>query len=236
MVMEAKAVLKELKALGDAGYRKILLNHGAQPDCFGVKIPEMKKILKRSGADHALALELYRSGNYDAMYLAGLMADDRHMTPRELQEWVARASPPLAASTVAWVAAGSGHGWEVAQKWIDSNQELVAAAGWSTLTSLVSITPDVAMDLPGLERLLKRVQAHIHSAPNEVRRRMNGFVIAVGSYVAPLTKAALAAGKKIGSVTVDVGNTACEVPGVAEAIGKVAARGTIGRKRPGAKC
>ena len=39
--MEAKTVLKELKALGNPGYRKILLNHGAQSDCFGVKIPDV---------------------------------------------------------------------------------------------------------------------------------------------------------------------------------------------------
>jgi len=234
--MEAKTVLKELKALGNPGYRKILLNHGAQSDCFGVKIPELKKILKRTGRDHALALELYRSGNYDAMYLAGLMVDDHRMTRRDLQEWVTNASAPLATSTVAWVAAESGRGWEVAQEWIDSKQELVAAAGWSTLASLVSITPDSGLDLPGLGRLLKRVQAGIHGAPNEVRRRMNGFVIAAGSWVGPLTEAALLAGKKMGPVMVDVGNTACEVPAVDDAIGKVAARGSIGRKRPTAKC
>lgn len=234
--MEAKAVLRELKTLGDPGYRKILLNHGAQPESFGVKIAELKKLLKRTGPDHALALELYRSGNYDAMYLAGLMVDDRRMTRRDLQEWVAKASAPLAASTVAWVAAESGQGWEIALEWIDSPEERVAAAGWASLTSLVSITPDKDLDLPALGRLIKRVQADIHSAPNEVRRRMNGFVIAAGSFVAPLTEAALAAGKKIGPVTVDVGNTACEVPSVAEAIGKVAARGAIGKKRPSAKC
>jgi hypothetical protein len=234
--MEAKTVLKELRSLGDPGYRKILLNHGAHPDCYGVKIAELKKFLKRPGADHALALELYRSGNYDAMYLAGLMADDRRMTRRDLREWVATASAPLAASTVAWVAAGSGHGWEIGQEWIDSKEELVAAAGWATLLNLVSITPDAELDVAGLRRLLKRVQTGIHKAPNGVRRWMNGFVIATGSFVGPLTEAALAAGEKMGTVTVDVGNTACEIPSVAEAVGKVAARGAIGRKRATAKC
>jgi hypothetical protein len=134
------------------------------------------------------------------------------------------------------VAAGSGHGWDVARKWIDSGRERVAAAGWATLASLVSITPDQDLDLPGLRRLVQRVQATIHASPNEVRRRMNAFLIAAGSFVGPLTEAVVAAGKKIGPLTVDVGNTACEVPEVAAAIGKVAARGSLGRKRPSAKC
>ena len=33
----------------------------------------------------------------------------------------------------AWVAAGNGHGWEMALKWIESKKPLVAAAGWATV-------------------------------------------------------------------------------------------------------
>jgi hypothetical protein len=41
---------------------------------------------------------------------------------------------------------------------------------------------------------------------------MNSFVIAVGSYVQPLTDTAIQIGEKIGPVTVDIGKTACQVP------------------------
>jgi hypothetical protein len=137
---------------------------------------------------------------------------------------------------VAWVAAGSPHGHELALEWIDSKEELVAEAGWATLSSRVSIKPDGELDLAELKRLLRRVETTIHKAPNAVRYCMNGFVIAVGTYVLPLADFALQIGEKIGAVTVDMGNTACQVPFAADAILKMKKRGAIGKKRKSAKC
>ena len=234
--MTAKEVLAEIKPLGTEGYKKVLLKHGAKEPCFGVKIEELKKIQKRIKQDHRLALELYDTGVYDAMYLAGLIADDAQMTWADLHLWAEKACAPLAGSTVAWVAAGSPHGWEAALERIDSQQDLIAVTGWATLSSLVSITEDAALDLAGLRRLLQRVARTIHAAPNAVRSPMNGFVIAVGSYVKELTPLAIETGEKIGPVTVDVGDTACKVPHASDYIRRVAQRGSIGKKRKTAKC
>jgi hypothetical protein len=170
------------------------------------------------------------------MYLAGLIAVDARMTREDLQRWVERAGPGLVGATVPWVAAGSPHGRDVALAWLESPIEHIAAAGWHTLASLVSITPDSELDLAGLARLLERVQRTIHQQPNDVRGAMNGFVIALGSYVAPLTESAIAAGERIGRVTVDMGNNACQVPYAPDYIRKVQERGSIGKKRKSAKC
>jgi len=84
--------------------------------------------------------------------------------------------------------------------------------------------------------LLKRVQAEIHQAPNRVGYCMNGFVIALGCYVAALSEAAIQAGQKIGKVVVDVGDTSCKVPFSPDYIAKVAQRGSLGKKRKTTKC
>ena len=234
--MTAEEVVAELKPLGTDSYKKLLFNHGAKEPCFGVKIEELKKIQKRIKKDYNLALALYETGIYDAMYLAGLIADDARMTKGDLQRWVKQACGPLAGSTVPWVAAGSSHGRDLALAWIDSADEFVAVAGWTTLSSLVSIRDDAELDFTELKRLLKRVQQTIHKAPNAVRYAMNGFVIAVGSCVQPLTSFAKQIGETIGRVEVDMGDTACQVPFAPEYIAKVEKRGTIGRKRKSAKC
>jgi hypothetical protein len=65
---------------------------------------------------------------------------------------------------------------------------------------------------------------------------MNGFVIAVGAYVKALTSLALETAAKVGPVEVDMGGTACKVPDAREYIGKIQARGGIGKKRKMAKC
>jgi hypothetical protein len=235
--MTAKEIMEEMKPLGSESYKKVIFNHGVKEPCFGVKIGDMQKIQKRIKKDYQLALDLYDTGNYDAMYLAGLIADDVRMTKKDLQRWVAKAyCRPLYGATVPWVAAGSTHGWELALEWIDSKTALIVAVGWGTLGSLVSIKDDSELDLAELKRLLQRVQKSIHQAQDVVRSQMNSFVIAVGSYVQPLTDTAIQTGEKIGPVTADMGNNSCQVPFAPDYIRKVQKRGTIGKKRKTAKC
>ena len=234
--MTAQTILEEIEPLGSNSYKQILFKHGAKEPCFGVKIDELKKIQKRVKTDHRLALDLYDTGIYDAMYLAGLIADDARMTKEDLRRWAAKACAPLAGSTVSWVAAGSPHGWKMALEWIDADEDLIAAAGWATLSSLVATKDDAELDLAGLKRLLKRVQTKIHQAPDAVRSPMNGFVVAVGSSVQALSTLALETGESIGPVTVDKGDTVCKVPFAPDAIRKAAQRGAIGKKRRTAKC
>ena len=234
--MTAKEILAEIKPLGSEGYRKVLFNHGIPEPCFGVKVEELKKIQKRIKVDYQLGLDLYDTGVYDAMYLAGLIADDAKMTPKDLRHWAEKACAPLAGSTVAWVAAGSEHGMQMALEWIDSPKELIAAAGWATLGSIVSTRPDDELDLAQLKELLLRIQKTIHKAPNAARRQMNNFIVEVGVYVVPLTQLAIQTAEKIGPVSVDVGKTACRIPFAPDSIAKVEKRGSLGKKRKSAKC
>jgi hypothetical protein len=235
--MTAKEILEEMKPLGSESYKKLLFkNYGVKEPCFGVAISELKKFQKRIKKDYQLALDLYDTGNYDAMYLAGLIADDERMTKKDLQRWVEKAYAGSLGATVPWVAAGSPHGWELALEWIDSNRELTAAAGWGTLESLVSIKDDAELDLSELKRLLHRVQKTIHQTPDVVRYQMNSFVIALGSYVKSLTDTTIQIAEKIGPVMADLGNNSCQVPFAPDYIRKVQKRGTVGKKRKTAKC
>jgi 3-methyladenine DNA glycosylase AlkD len=235
--MTAAEIVQELKPLGSASIKKVLLKHGIKEPLLGVKVEELKKIQKRIKKDYRLALDLYDTGIYDAMYLAGLIADDLNMTRKDLRHWVDTATcPALCGFTVAWVAAESLHGWELALEWIESQQEQVAATGWATLSSLVGIKDDAALDLAALKRLLLRVQKTLPQEPDRVRYAMNGFVIAIGTYVQPLTDVALKTARKIGEVSVDVGDTSCKVPYAPAYIEKVQKKGTVGKKRKTAKC
>jgi len=234
--MTAQEILTEIKPHGRDSYRNVLFNHGIPEPCYGVKIEELKKIQKRIKTDYRLALELYDTGVYDAMYLAGLIADDAKMTKKDLQHWAEKACAPLAGFTVAWVAAGGPHALEMALKWIDSPKDLISSAGWATLGALVAIWPDANLDLAQFKALLQRVQKEIHSAPNTTRRQMNNFIIEVGTYVQPLSKLAIQTAEKIGPVNVDVGNTSCQIPFAPDYIRKVEKRGAIGKKRKTVKC
>jgi 3-methyladenine DNA glycosylase AlkD len=238
ILMTAKEILAELKALGSESYKKMMMkNYGVKEPCFGVKIGDMKKIQKRIKKDYQLALDLYDTGNYDAMYLAGLIADDARMTPKDLQRWAERAEGgALSGATVAWVAAGSSHGWNMAMKWIDSPKSHIAEAGWSTLSALVALKQDSDLDIPALKALLERARKTIQQAPDRVRYTMNGFIIAAGSYVKPLTDVAIQTGEKIGPVMADLGDNHCQIPFAPEYIRKVEKARGLGKKRKTVKC
>jgi 3-methyladenine DNA glycosylase AlkD len=233
----AKQIIVELKSLGNDSYKRTMLKHGAKEPFFGVKIEDLKKIQKRIKRDYRLSLDLYDTGISEAMYLAGLIADDAKMTREDLENWVEKANSPLHREyTVPWVAAGSPVGPTMALEWIESKNEDVAASGWATRSSWISITDDSALDQAKLKQLLERVAKTIHQAENRVRYVMNGFVIAVGTYVQALSDLAIKTAERIDRVSVDMGDTACKVPSAALAIKKVQQRGKIGKKRKSAKC
>lgn len=235
--MTAKQILAELKALGSEGYVRIIRKHGVAGPAFGVKIEDLKKIQKREKKNYQLALDLYDTGVYDAMYLAGLIADDAKMSKKDLNHWLDKANGgPLCNYSVAWVAAESNHGRELSLEWIDSKKPDVAAAGWATLACLASIKEDADLDIPELKTLLQRVQKAIHDQPDRVRYAMNQFVISLGTYVRPLSEPAILAAEKIGTVAVDVGDTACKVPFAPDYIRKAVKHNPTAKKRKTAKC
>ena len=99
MTMTVSEVLSELEKLGNEQTKKTLMRHGAVEPLFGVKIGDLKPLRKVLKKNHALALELYASGNSDAMYLAGLIADENQVTKAELNLWMKQASWSLISGT-----------------------------------------------------------------------------------------------------------------------------------------
>jgi 3-methyladenine DNA glycosylase AlkD len=233
----AAAILKELEQMGSEQTRKIFRKHGAPENMFGVKVGDMKKIVKRIKKDYVLAKELYATGNSDAMYLAGLIGDESKMTKTDLNKWAKKSSWYMISEfTVPFVAAESSHGWELALEWINSNRENVIAAGWATLSGWISIRPDEEIELNAVQTLLNIVRKDIHRSPNRVRYAMNGFVIAVGTYLTAMHEEAKKVAIAIGKVNVDVGDTSCKVPDALSSIEKSAQMNRLGRKRKSARC
>lgn len=235
--MDFQEVMQQLEAMGNEQTKKTLTKHGAREPFFGVKVGDLKKIVKKVKKDHELSLELYQTGNSDAMYLAGLIADEKQISKAELQDWVKNAYwYYIAEYAVPWVAAESQYGWELAMEWIDSEQENIASAGWATLSSIVNLIPNDQLSTEALTALIDRVNLEIHSSKNRVRYTMNGFLIAVGGAVPELTEKALTVADEIGKVNVDVGGTACKVPFAPQYIDKIKQKGQIGKKRKSARC
>ncbi len=235
--MTTDEILQQLEAFGDERTKNTLMTHGAKEPIFGVKVGDLKKIIKQTKKNHQLSLALYETGNSDAMYLAGLMADEKQITKDQLQKWVKGAYwSYLSEYAVPWVAAETPFGFELGLEWIESEEETIASAGWSTLASITTVTPDEEINIEKYSELIDRVAEEISTAKNRVRYTMNGFLIAVGSQVQTLTEKAQATGEAIGIVEVDMNGTACKVPYAKDYIQKVVDKNRVGKKRKTARC
>jgi 3-methyladenine DNA glycosylase AlkD len=231
------SIMDELQACGSPATVAIYRNHGAPENMYGCKVADLKKIAKKIKGNQTLALELYETGNSDAMYLAGIVADGQQMTRRQLQGWARKANWHMISEyTVPGVACQHPQAWQQGLQWIDAKQPHQAACGWATLAGVVATRPDAELELAAIDALLNRIATSVHAAPNRVRYAMNNFIIAVGSYVAPLLGAAQRTAKQIGKVEVEMGKTACKVPLAGAAIDKIVALDRVGKKRKTAKC
>jgi 3-methyladenine DNA glycosylase AlkD len=235
----AASVMADLKKKGTDKMRRMYVRHGmAAGNAFGVSMADLKLIAKSIKGQQALACELYETGNLDAMYLAGMVADGSQMTKKQLNHW-AEATTNLhmiSAYSVPWVTVENPDAHDLAIQWIKSNKEHVASSGWATYSGLAAVKPDADLDLAEIERLLTAIPKEIHSAPNRVRSSMNAFVIAVGTYVKPLLKQAKASARQIGEVSVDLGDTACKVRSATASIEKIESSTRLGQKRKTIRC
>ncbi|MBK9255077.1 MAG: DNA alkylation repair protein [Saprospiraceae bacterium] len=235
--MNLQEVMTELENYGDEQTKKTLMRHGAKEPIFGVKVADLKNILKKTKKNHELSLQLYDTGNSDAMYLAGLMADENTITKEQLEKWVEKAYwSYLSEFTVPWVAGESPYGFELGLKWIESDNENIASAGWSTLSSYANTREDSVLDLNEYSKLIDKVISEIDKAPNRVRYTMNGFIISIGASVKDLTEKAITAANTIGQVTVDMQGTDCKVPLASDYILKSVITGRAYKKRKTARC
>ena len=224
--MNTKEALEALEALGSEQTRKIFWKHGAPKSLFGVKVGDMKQLMKKTGKkNHELAMQLFDTGNGDAMYFAGLIADEQQMTKKDLQRWAEKAKWYMVSEySVAWVATESPFAMELAAEWIEDERPHVAAAGWSTYSNILAYAKGEVLDEKLVKQLMKRIEKVIHEVPDRVRYTMNGFLIAVGGYMPELSEEARATAQRIGKVVVNMGDTACKVPDAPAYIDKMLVR------------
>lgn len=230
-------IMTELTSLGDASTKRTHMRHGAQEPCYGVKVQHLKVIQKRVKHDHPLALQLYKTGCMDAQYLASMICEPSQMTKAVLTEWVATANCQMISEySVAWAAAESPIAWEIGQEWIKSNDPIVVAAGWQTLSCFVAITADDQLKLPAIKKLIQAIPKTIHGKSVRVVYTMNAFLISVGCYVESLTDEAVEIAERLGKVELDLGDNDCKVPVAKDTIEKAIKAGKVGKKRKTAYC
>jgi 3-methyladenine DNA glycosylase AlkD len=87
--MQYNEIIQRLKSLSDPEAVKGMSRFGINPEnTYGVSIPNLRRIAKEAGKDHALARELWASGIHEAKILASMVDEPKAVTEEQLEAWV----------------------------------------------------------------------------------------------------------------------------------------------------
>ncbi|RBP90025.1 DNA alkylation repair enzyme [Cytobacillus firmus] len=235
--MDLQTVMQELEALSKERTKKMYISNGAHEPLFGVATGAMKPIAKKIKRNQPLAEELYATGNYDAMYFAGIIADPEAMTEGDFDRWMDDAYfYMLSDYVVAVTLAEADIAQAVADKWIESGEELRMSGGWSCYCWLLGNRPDAEFSEEKLAKMLDKVKDTIHDSPERTKSAMNNFVYTVGVSYLPLHEKAVETAKAIGPVEMKRDKKKSSFLHASENIQKEADRGKLGFKRKYVRC
>lgn len=235
--MDFETVMQELEALSKENMKKKYLSNGAHEPLFGVATGVMKPMAKKIKIDQELAEELYATGNYDAMYFAGIIADPKAMTAEDYDRWLDSAYFfMLSDYVVAVTLSESDIAQEVADKWIASGEELRMSAGWSCYCWLLGSRKDEEFSESKLSGMLELVKDTIHEAPERTKSAMNNFIETVGVSYKPLSEKALETARQIGPVEMKREGKKSNFLNAAATIEKAMEKDRLGFKRRYVRC
>lgn len=197
----------------------------------------MKPLAKLIKINQPLADQLYTTGNYDAMYFAGIIADPHQMTHDDFNRWIDLAYfYMLSDYVVAVTLAESPIAQDIADEWIASDDELKMSAGWSCYCWLLGSRKDEEFSAPKLLDMVQLVKNTIHEAPDRAKVSMNNFLTTVGVSFKPLHEQALEIAQIVGPIEIKRDNKKPSILHAYENIIKEAERNRIGFKRKHVRC
>ncbi|MBS4212825.1 DNA alkylation repair protein [Neobacillus rhizophilus] len=235
--MDFETVMQELEALGKERLKKMYIGNGAHEPVFGVATGAMKPLAKKIKIDQPLAEQLYATGNYDAMYFAGIIADPKAMREEDFDRWMDGAYfYMLSDYVVAVTLAEADIAQAVADKWIASGEELRMSAGWSCYCWLLGNRKDTEFSASKLTGMLDQVEKTIHDAPDRAKSAMNNFINTVAISYVPLHEKAVETAKAVGLVEIKRDKKKSSILNASENIQKEIDRGKLGFKRKYVRC
>ncbi len=235
--MNVESVMLELEGLGKERLKKMYLSNGAHEPLFGVATGAMKPMAKTIKINQPLAEQLYATGNYDAMYFAGIIADPQAMTAADYDRWMDAAYfYMLSDYVVAVTLAETNIAQEVADQWIASGEELRMSAGWSCYCWLLGSRPDREFPEGKISDMLELVQKTIHDSPDRTKSAMNTFIYTVAISYLPLHDKAVKIAEAIGRVEINRDKGKSKFLHASENIRKEVERGKLGFKRKYVRC
>lgn len=175
--MDLATALATLEAKGSEKVRAMNAKNGADENQFGCKLGDIRAVAKAIKTDHALALELWKTGNLDARYLAILIIRPNDLGADDLDKMVRQNRfAPLADWLNSYVVKQRRDKEDLRQRWLADSDPMAARSGWSLTAEKINKDPD-GLDIPAL---LERIETEMPKVAPEQQWTMNMSLAYIG--------------------------------------------------------
>jgi 3-methyladenine DNA glycosylase AlkD len=132
-----RGVLSELRALADPARLPGMAHVGINVDrAIGVSIPHLRKLGRRLGPDHRLALDLWSTRIHEAGILASMVDDPAAVTRDQMETWVADFdSWDVCDQAVGNLFDRTPFAMPAARAWTKRDEEFVKRAGFALIAT-----------------------------------------------------------------------------------------------------
>lgn len=193
--MTLKETLEQLEVLSDEKIRTYNTKNGVGENQFGVKLGDLRKLAKKIKTNHELALELWKTENFDAQMLAMLIIKPKELTADELDAMVRSVKHTRVADWLnSYVVKLHPDNETLRQKWMKDMDPMASRAGWNLTTQRIVNNPEMV----DISALLDRIEHEMASAPPEAQWTMNFSLAEIGINHPEHRERAIHIGEKLG--------------------------------------
>ena len=221
--MNTQEILATLKKAGKPQTAAIYKCYEAGDNVFGTLTSEIGKLHKKIKVDHALAKELWKTGNAEARVLSLLVTDPQKLTRADADRLLKEGPVRFVGCYLSALLGRSPFADETMRAWMKAPEDHTREMGYGILSLRLKDAPGSISDADA-EKMLATIEKEIHRSPNWARYAMNGALISIGIFKPTLREKAVEAARRIGKVTVDHGETSCKTPDAVSYIEKASKR------------
>lgn len=191
------ALLVRLQRLGSKANRDGMARYAiVSPKMFGVSVATLRKLAKEVGTDHALAMELWKTGWYEARMLACFVADPDEFTVKQMDDWARDFDNWAITDTACFgVFDRSPLAWGRVDPWCRRKAEFVRRAGFALLASLA--LHDKTGDDIQYRKRLALIEKYASDERNFVKKGVSWALHAMGARSTGLHKPASELAKRL---------------------------------------
>ena len=195
--MTVQEILQKLKSLGTPENVAGMARYGiVTKEAFGVSAPELKKLAREIGKNHALALELWSTKIQEARAIAYLIDNPREVTESQMETWVKDFDNwAICDGACGHLFCRTPYAYEKAFAWAERDEEFVKRAG-IVLMAWLAVHDKKAGD-EKFEQFLPVLEKHSDDERNYVKKAINWALRQIGKRNISLNKKAIETGQRI---------------------------------------